>query len=61
MFQRFGNDRFIIFDWNTVGGLVGLNISDIDFEERECVVYGKETRSDVYILMLKQNYICKIT
>ena len=24
-----------------VGELVGLNISDIDFEERECVVYGK--------------------
>ena len=24
-----------------VGELVGLNISDIDFEERECIVYGK--------------------
>ena len=24
-----------------VGELVGLNISDINFEERECVVYGK--------------------
>ena len=26
---------------NRVGELVRLNISDIDFEERECVVYGK--------------------
>ena len=24
-----------------VGELVGLNKSDIDFEERECIVYGK--------------------
>ena len=24
-----------------VGELVGLNISDIDFEERECIVFGK--------------------
>ena len=25
-----------------VGELVRLNIDDIDFSERECVVYGKE-------------------
>ena len=44
-----------------VGELVGLNISDIDLKKENVLFMEKETRSDVYILMLKQNYIYKIT
>ena len=45
-----------------VGELVGLNISDIDFEERECVVYGKGDKErrvyfDVKAKLHLQNYI----
>ena len=45
-----------------VGELVGLNISDIDFEERECVVYGKGGKErrvyfDAKAKLHLQNYI----
>lgn len=40
-----------------VGELVNLNIGDINFEERECVVYGKEIKKEEFILMRKQKYI----
>lgn len=45
-----------------VGELVGLNISDIDFEERECVVYGKGDKERLVYFDAKaklhlQNYI----
>lgn len=45
-----------------VGELVGLNISDIDFEERECVVYGKGDKErrvyfDAKAKLQLQNYI----
>ena len=45
-----------------VGELVGLNISDIDFEERECVVYGKGDKERRVYFAAKaklhlQNYI----
>ena len=45
-----------------VGELVGLNISDIDFEERECVVYGKGDKErrvyfDAKAKLHLQNYI----
>ena len=45
-----------------VGELVGLNISDIDFEERECVVYGKGAKErrvyfDAKAKLHLQNYI----
>ena len=45
-----------------VGELVGLNISDIDFEERECVVYGKVDKErcvyfDAKAKLHLQNYI----
>ncbi len=45
-----------------VGELVGLNISDIDFEERECVVYGKGDKErrvyfDAKANLHLQNYI----
>ena len=45
-----------------VGALVGLNISDIDFEERECVVYGKGDKErrvyfDAKAKLHLQNYI----
>ena len=45
-----------------VGGLVRLNISDIDFEERECVVYGKGDKErrvyfDAKAKLHLQNYI----
>lgn len=42
-----------------VGELVKLNISDVNFEERECVVFGKETRSVAFTLMQRQNCICR--
>ena len=42
--------------------MVGLNISDIDFEERECVVYGKGDKErrvyfDAKAKLHLQNYI----
>lgn len=45
-----------------VGELVGLNISDISFEERECVVYGKGDKErrvyfDAKAKLHLQNYI----
>ena len=45
-----------------VGELVGLNISDINFEERECVVYGKGSKErrvyfDAKAKLHLQNYI----
>ena len=45
-----------------VGELVRLNISDIDFEERECVVYGKGDKErrvyfDAKAKLHLQNYI----
>ena len=45
-----------------VGELVGLNISDINFEERECVVYGKGDKErrvyfDAKSKLHLQNYI----
>lgn len=45
-----------------VSELVGLNISDIDFEERECVVYGKGDKErrvyfDAKAKLHLQNYI----
>ena len=45
-----------------VGEVVGLNISDIDFEERECVVYGKGDKErrvyfDAKAKLHLQNYI----
>ena len=45
-----------------VGELVGLNISDIDFEERKCVVYGKGDKErrvyfDAKAKLHLQNYI----
>ena len=45
-----------------VGELVGLNISDINFEERECVVYGKCDKErrvyfDAKAKLHLQNYI----
>lgn len=42
-----------------VGELVKLNISDINFQERECVVYGKGDKQKRYILMLRQKSILK--
>lgn len=49
-----------------VGELVGLNISDIDFEERECVVYGKGDKErrvyfDAKAKLHLQNYISSRT
>ena len=49
-----------------VGELVGLNISDIDFEERECVVYGKGDKErrvyfDAKAKLHLQNYINRRT
>ena len=43
-----------------VGEMVKLDRSDIDFENRECVVFGKGDRNAPYILMRGQNCICKI-
>ncbi|EFA24462.1 phage integrase SAM-like domain protein [Streptococcus sp. M143] len=40
-----------------VGELVQLNRSDIDFENRECVVFGKGKKKDPYILMLVRKFI----
>ena len=40
-----------------VGELVQLNRSDIDFENRECVVFGKGKRRDLFILMLVRKSI----
>jgi len=40
-----------------VGELVNLNIDDIDFEGRECVVYGK---GDKERLLPLNDYVCKI-
>ena len=45
-----------------VGELVGLNISDINFEERECVIYGKGDKErrvyfDAKAKLHLQNYI----
>lgn len=45
-----------------VGELVRLNISDIDFEERECIVYGKGDKErrvyfDAKVKLHLQNYI----
>lgn len=45
-----------------VGELVGLNISDIDFEERECIVYGKGDKErrvyfDAKAKLHLQNYL----
>lgn len=45
-----------------VGELVGLNISDINFEERECIVYGKGDKErrvyfDAKAKLHLQNYI----
>ena len=40
-----------------VGELVQLNRSDIDFENRECVVLEKEKKKDPYILMLVRKFI----
>lgn len=45
-----------------VGEMVGLNISDIDFEERECIVYGKGDKErrvyfDAKAKLHLQNYI----
>lgn len=49
-----------------VGELVNLNISDVNFEERECVVFGKgEKERKVYFdaktKLHLQNYICSRT
>ena len=49
-----------------VGELVGLNISDIDFEERECVDYGKGDKErrvyfDAKAKLHLQNYISSRT
>ena len=42
-----------------VGELVNLNISDVNLHQRECIVYGKVTRSVGYILMQKQKFTFK--
>ena len=44
-----------------VGELVNLNREDIDFHERQCVVFGKETRSVKYISMPEPKYTYRTT
>ena len=39
-----------------VGEMVKLNRADIDFQERECIVSARETRSAAYILMRAQKF-----
>ena len=41
-----------------VGELVNLNISDIDFEARECLYLEKVIKNARYISMLRQNFTC---
>ena len=48
---------FLLSTGIRVGELVRLNIEDIDFSERECVVYGKGDK-EKHILMLRQKIIC---
>ena len=43
-----------------VGEMVLLNRNDIDFNERECIVFGKGSKERVVILMLAQKYIYRI-
>ena len=43
-----------------VGEMVKLNRTDIDFENRECIVFGKGDKERKFILMREQKYICKI-
>lgn len=43
-----------------VGELVLLNKDDISFDERECVVFGKEIKNEWYILTQERKFICKI-
>lgn len=44
MYKRFGDDRFTYSTGIRVGELVKLNRNDIDFEERECIVFGKSDK-----------------
>ena len=44
-----------------VGELVKLNREDINFNERECIVFGKGTRNVSFTLMPGQRYICNNT
>lgn len=42
-----------------VGEMVLLNREDINFNERECVVFGKGDKERIVYLMLGQRYICR--
>ena len=41
-----------------IGELVRLNVDDIDFEERECIVFGKGDKERRVYLMQKPRFIC---
>ena len=43
-----------------VGEMVLLNRNDIDFNERECIVFGKAVKKELFILMQEQRYIYRI-
>ena len=47
---------FLLSTGIRVGKLVRLNIDNIDFSERECVVYGKG--EEKHILMIRPKFIC---
>ena len=49
---------FLLSTGIRVDELVRLNIDDIDFSERECVVYGKGTKRGKHILRLRPKFIC---
>ncbi len=44
-----------------VGELVKLNRSDVDFENRECIVFGKGNKQRKVSLMRKRKSICNDT
>lgn len=43
-----------------IGEMVLLNKADINFNERECVVFGKGDMNGSSILMQEQKFICRI-
>lgn len=43
-----------------IGEMVLLNKADINFNERECVVFGKEIRNGSSILMQEQNSFAEL-
>ena len=43
-----------------VGEMVLLNREDIDFNERECVVFGKGDKERIVYFEQEQKYICRI-